>query len=147
MSKIQVSKSKGASRSKVTSARQATAVKPPHDKARAESIAAADRVSKRADGAVGRPATQTESKQAVVLKMLSQPKGATVDAVGKATGWQKHSIRGFLSAVVRKKLGLSLKSEKIEGERRYRIEAHAVDKRSPSANASRRAKTARQPAA
>ncbi len=104
-------------------------------------------VSKGVDAAAGRPAIQTESKQAAVLQMLSHPKGATLDAIVEATGWQKHSVRGFLSAVIRKKLDLSLKSEKIDGERRYRIEAPAAEKPSPSASPSRRAKTTSQHAA
>ncbi len=99
------------------------------------------------DAAAGRPAIQTESKQAAVLQMLSHPKGATLEAIVAATGWQKHSVRGFLSAVIRKKLDLSLKSEKIDGERRYRIEAPAAEKPSPSASPSRRAKTTSQHAA
>jgi hypothetical protein len=41
----------------------------------------------------------------------------------RSTGWQPHTVRGFLAAVVRKKLGLRLESEKTDGERVYRIVA------------------------
>ena len=62
------------------------------------------------------------SKQARVLAMLQAPQGATVATLMKATGWQQHSIRGFLAGVVRKRLRLKLRSEKVDGNRVYRVD-------------------------
>ena len=62
-----------------------------------------------------------ESKQAAVIAMLESPKGTTVPAIMKATGWQQHSGRGFFAGVVRKRLGFILVSEKAGEERVYRI--------------------------
>lgn len=61
------------------------------------------------------------SKQDNVLVLLRRPEGTTLDALIKITGWQKHSVRGFLAGTVRKKLKLPLVSEKVGDVRTYRI--------------------------
>jgi hypothetical protein len=61
------------------------------------------------------------SKQSRIITMLQSPSGTTIAAMTKATGWQQHSVRGFLAGVVRKRLKLKLGSKKVDGNRVYRI--------------------------
>lgn len=62
------------------------------------------------------------NKTDLVLKKLRLARGVTIAQIAEVTGWQPHSVRGFLSAVVRKKLGLNVISETgKDGQRRYRL--------------------------
>ena len=84
--------------------------------------------------AVARPGggmkAEAASKQARVIAMLRSPDGTTITAMIRATGWQPHSVRGFLAGVVRKKLKLKLESKKVDGNRIYRIDGEAPPKAS-----------------
>lgn len=62
----------------------------------------------------------TKSEQCLTL--LKRAEGVTLAELMSATGWQSHSVRGFLSGTVKRKLGLTLISDKgVDGMRRYRI--------------------------
>ena len=71
---------------------------------------------------VKRTAATGSTKTEKALALLRRPKGVTVAELGKATGWQKHSVRGFMSGTLKKRKGLEIVSEKdAKGVRRYRI--------------------------
>ena len=65
--------------------------------------------------------TRSGTKQSAAVELLRSPSGANIDTLMKATGWQKHSVRGFLAGVVRKRLKLNLESAIVEGVRVYRV--------------------------
>ena len=66
--------------------------------------------------------TREGSKKAKVLELLRQPDGASLADLMAATGWQAHSVRGFLSGSVSKKMGLKVESSKrSDGQRAYRV--------------------------
>jgi hypothetical protein len=71
------------------------------------------------NASAGLPPAQTKSE--TVLALLRRPGGATLKAVMAATGWQAHSVRGFISGQFSKKMRLKVKSVKREGERVYSI--------------------------
>jgi hypothetical protein len=81
------------------------------------------KASKKAKPAAAKEAStpRAESKGAKILELIGRPKGATLAEIVKATDWQKHSIRGFLSTAA-KKHGLKIESAKTEaGDRVYQI--------------------------
>jgi hypothetical protein len=66
--------------------------------------------------------TREGTKQAEMIALLRRPDGATIDDIVAATGWQKHTVRGAIAGALKKKLGLDVTSEKIEGRGRvYKI--------------------------
>lgn len=65
------------------------------------------------------------TKQATLIAMLRAPDGATIEEITAATNWQSHTVRGAMSGALKKKLGLEVTSEKIEGRGRvYRLPVH-----------------------
>ena len=69
-----------------------------------------------------KPRTRENSKQAAVVAMLQRPEGATIAQICAFTGWQVHTVRGTFAGAFKKKLGLSIVSDKAQGgERVYRI--------------------------
>ena len=66
-----------------------------------------------------------------VIALLRRPQGATLQAIMKATGWQTHSVRGFISGQLKKKLGLKVRSVKREGKRVYSIKPQIRIRLSP----------------
>ena len=72
-----------------------------------------------------KPRTPREgTKQAKLIAMLRAPEGATIEEIMAATNWASHTIRGAMAGALKKKLGLEVTSEKVEGRGRiYRLPA------------------------
>ena len=73
-------------------------------------------------GATNASGARDGSKAAKILDLLKRPGGATAKELMKASSWQAHSVRGFLSGTVSKKMGMAVTSTKGEdGERTYSV--------------------------
>jgi hypothetical protein len=92
--------------------------------AKAKSGRKASPAKKAPTGAKKTTGARDGSKAAAILDLLKRKDGVTLKDLMKATDWQAHSVRGFLSGTVRKKMGLDVASAKAEdGERRYSVKA------------------------
>jgi len=92
------------------------------DGASAAPGAAKSRASDRKRAADTARGPAPKSKQARIITLLKQPGGATLDVLAKATGWQRHSVRGVISGALKKRLGLTIVTTAAkDGTRVYRI--------------------------
>jgi uncharacterized protein DUF3489 len=111
-------KPKASKKARVGAQRAHVAPKKGKTEPKAKAAKKAPKAAKKATGA------RDGSKAAKVLEMLKLPDGTTLAELMKATGWQAHSVRGFLSGTIRKKLGLNIASTKTEdGARMYSVKA------------------------
>lgn len=82
--------------------------------------------------------TKQPTKQDRIITLLKRPKGATLGELCKASNWQEHSIRGFMSGMLKKRLKLNVSSNKdAKGVRRYRIDEKGSSDAATSASASK----------
>ena len=92
---------------------------------RARGAAAASRPLRAATAAPSGK-TREGTKQAQLVAMLGRAEGATIAEIVAATGWQPHTVRGAFAGALKKRLGLTVASEKVEGRGRvYRIDGRA----------------------
>ena len=83
----------------------------------ASAVPAKRKVAPQSESVAG-PLTKSQS----VITLLKSKRGATLAEITKATGWQEHSVRGFLAGALKKRHGLEIQSEKHgDGPRRYRV--------------------------
>lgn len=75
-------------------------------------------------------ATKSPTKQEQLLALLRRPQGTTIEQAARTLDWQTHSVRGIISGVLKKRLGLTITSEEAEGGRVYRVNSTAASKQS-----------------
>jgi hypothetical protein len=122
-SKKAASQKKGAPKAKKAAkgAKQGAKAKGPAPKKAAKAGAKASKKAAKPNAATKAAAPRAESKGAKILELIARAKGATIAEIMKATDWQAHSVRGFISTAG-KKHGVEIESAKNEaGERHYRI--------------------------
>lgn len=117
----------------IKATKPAVAAKPiqPTTLRRKQPLPIAPKIEASAKAPVESPPSAKMSKKDIVLDLLRRLDGATIDELTKATGWQKHSVRGFISGSVKKEMGLTVLSiPAIPGDRGrvYRIVELVDDK-------------------
>ena len=101
------------------------------------SPASEKRAARRAKGSAAastqvEPAVAPRTKAEACLALLVRPEGASLEELQQLTGWQAHSVRGFLAGTVKKIPGATLTSEKTEGERRYVLRRAPASPKTPT---------------
>jgi len=76
------------------------------------------------------PPTKAQTKQDQLLALLRRPQGTTIEHAAKSLAWQPHSVRGIISGVLKKRLGLTVTSEKGDDGRIYRVATAGAGDRS-----------------
>ena len=95
----------------------------PGGRAQRRRVAAKQGSANRKASRKSRPAGRENSKTARVIALLRQPTGASLKIIMRVTGWQAHSVRGFISGQLGKKMGLRVRSSERDGERVYAIKS------------------------
>jgi hypothetical protein len=121
-------KSKGAPKAAVSktpakAAQAAKGAKKAKTAKTAKTAAPAEKPAAKAPAGATERAPREGTKQATMIAMLQRKNGATIAEIVEATGWQQHTVRGAFAGALKKKLGLSIISEKVDGRGRvYRVE-------------------------
>jgi hypothetical protein len=73
-----------------------------------------------------KPKTRRPTKGHLLITLLQRPDGVTAAQMAEATGWQLHSVRGFIAGAVKRKLGHTVTTQKLDGQTVYRISDEAA---------------------